>query len=58
MKYVSMPSQATLERASQDVYDVIASQQGDHVDSRRRDAFNRFSEYSKHFVRPVVEPVA
>jgi len=29
MKYVNEHGQAVLERASQDVYDVIASQQGD-----------------------------
>jgi len=32
MNYADEPSQAALERASQDVYDVIASQQGVCVD--------------------------
>jgi len=33
MNYANKPSQAALERASQDAYDVIASQQGGCVDS-------------------------
>jgi len=33
LKYANEPSQAALERASQDVYDVISSQQVGCVDS-------------------------
>jgi len=41
--YANEPSQAALERPSQDVYDVIASQQGACVDSRRSGAFDQMN---------------
>ena len=43
MNYANEPSQAALERASQDVYGVIASQQGGCVDSGRCGSFDRMN---------------
>jgi len=41
--YANEPSQAALERPSEDVYDVNASQQGSCVDSGRCAAFDRMN---------------
>ena len=43
VNYANKPSQAALERPSQDVDDVIASQQRGCVDSRRCGAFDRMN---------------
>jgi len=43
MNYANERSQAALERASQDVYGVIASQQGGCVDSGRCGSFDRMN---------------
>jgi len=43
MNCANEPSQAALERASQDVYDVIASRQGGCVETRQCGTFERMN---------------
>jgi len=52
MNYADEPSQAALERASQDVYDVIASQQGVCVDQGCSGARTRSTAVTANILQP------
>ena len=57
MNNANEPSQAALERASQDVYDIVPSQQGCCLDSRRCGTFDQM-QYSLELVYGVLDAPA